>query len=209
MSHSNSSTSLGEGVVSKESEQLPVMNSSPVNEEGALVKQMSKSDNGLVPQEKPDDELQLEKCGDPISDSNVDSIIKCKFDTEHEGSAHQRSRSNEIDYVSLRPEDRRRPRLHSFRTPSDSKPLDSSSRVVASPQPEPAQTDHMDSPPPGDDSLPNSADAILSAKDRESRSEPREGSGRESVPGDQFSLLKEFDSSVWSNSNYFTSLDNP
>ena len=221
MSHSNSSTSFGDGAVSKESEKVLVAPGSPgsMDKEPVLVTQVPTADvspgvNAAVLRfktGKKEDEEEVGNGGDRMSDSNVISN-RCKFDID--GNAHQRSRSNEMDYGSLRSDGRRRPRLHSFRSPSGSvqaiKPLGTT--CPDSPTSTPAQTDSsMGSPVGRSDSPPNSDDAISSVKGRDSQSEPRESFGEREkpngLPGDQFSLLKEFDASVWS--NYFSSLDNP
>lgn len=191
-------------MVSKASEGGLVTPSSPgrLDKEEVPDSQTLRTDDvGAVLQEQKGSKTDEENYEDRSSE---DSSNRCKFDAE--GSTHQRSRSNEMDYVSLRSGGRRRPRLHSFRSPSGSmqtfKPLGTSCRDAVSP---PADT-NMGSPVGRGDSLAKSDDATLSA----SRSEPRESSGGEgenpdAVLGDQFSLLKEFDSSLWSN----YSLDNP
>lgn len=202
MSHSNSSISFGEGAVSKASETVFVTPSSPGRLDKDEVPDSQASTTGVeaVLQEQKETETDEENCKDRSSEDTN----RCKFD----GNSHQRSRSNEMDYVSLQSDSRRRPRLHSFRSPSGSmQTFKASCGDVVSP---PA-AHSMGSPVRGD-SPAKSDDATISAKDRESRSEPRETAGREgenpdTVLGDQFSLLKEFDSSLWS--NYFTSLDNP
>lgn len=216
MSHSNSNTSFGDGAVPKEGDKVLVAPGSPAraDKEPVLVVQVPTLDvardvSAAVLRLKTGkkEEEEEERGGDRKSDSNAISS-QSKFDTE--GSTHQRSRSNEMDYGSLRSNSRRRPRLHSFRSPSGSvqaiRPLGTT--CLDSDSPTPVQTDCSMGSPAGksDSPPPSSDDAIPSAKGKDSQSEPREEK-LDDLPGDHFSLLKEFDSSVWS--NYFSSLDNP
>lgn len=145
-----------------------------------------------------------------ISSHSREETFRFKVDTE--GSVHQRSRSNEIDYVSLRSsKERRRINTHSFRSPPDSiqafKPLCVDCGKEGN---DPAQSNHI-----MDSSVGSPPHASNTAEERECRSEPREGCDglvvkdekTDGATDERFSWLKDFDSSLWS--NYFTSsLDN-
>lgn len=216
MSHSNSNTSFGEGVVMSDSSELhitgpcsPKAVEPPITQDSTIT-QDSKSGvvTDLQGEKGTEPGVKLRICGDRKSD--LSGVASCQYKSDTEGIVHQRSRSNEMEYVSLRSNGRRRPRLHSFRSPPGSMQTFTSCRREINPPP--AQTKPSvgspvgsgDSPPP-----PMSDDATPSAEDH---SEPRgngegEGETPERVSADQFSLLKEFDSSVWS--NYFTSLETP
>lgn len=205
ISHSNSSTSFDEGVTLKESDEVFTVTPGGLDTKETLVK--SKVVAGLQQEQRvTETDEHSRKYGDRKSDVDC---CRHKFEVTELGSVHQRSRSNEMEYVSLQSAGERRPRIHSFRSPPGSmqtfKPLGTSCREEI--KPPPAQTDpgmgslvgSCDSPPPKtDDATP--------LKPRESRSEPREGAEKpDGVLGDQFGLLKEFDPSLWSSS--FASLN--
>lgn len=145
-----------------------------------------------------------------------------KFKVDTEGSVHQRSRSNEIDYVSLRSsKEGRRVNTHSFKSPPGSiKPLcvEGGGAGGGEGRNGPVQSDHVVDSSVGN---PPHASNTSTAKERECRSEPREGCDdvdgahglvvkderTDDATDERFSWLKDFDSSLWL--NYFTStLDN-
>lgn len=141
---------------------------------------------------------------------------RCRDITDPEGSIHQRSRSNEIDYVSLRSDT---VKGSAFRSPPGSmqtfKPLGGAHKENNQDplQDTPTMVSHTDSSDHGSCSSPNS-DATVTTEEGVShkaaaggRIETSGGQGEpaeeEERTGKRFSWLKDFDSSLWS--NYFTS----
>lgn len=207
MSHSNSSTSIGD--VTKENSDVPLTPCSPKALEPPIARDSKSGVVTVLPEEK--EAKPGKKLGKGDRKSDLSGVQSCRYS---EGCVHQRSRSNEMDYVSLRSDGKGRPRLHSFRSPPGSMQTFTSCREEINPLP--AQTNPNMGSPVASPSM--SDDATHSANDRESCSESSGGETTEKVSAnqfslpervsaDQFSLLKEFDSSVWS--NYFTSLETP
>lgn len=204
LSRSGSSTSLGEGVASKESVEVATSRGEVLEERTTPLVQEEEAEEAGLSAERQEGE------------ANPGEVLRCRVDAE--GSVHQRSRSNEMDYVSLRTDgERRRPKLYSFRSPPGSmqtfQPLGTSCPLSG--ELAVARTDDGGtvSRAVGERELPSlgkPGDAKLTATERESKSEPRDcdgEGGKASVPGagDRFSWLKDFDSSLWS--DYFTTLE--
>lgn len=124
--------------------------------------------------------------------------------TDLEGSIHQRSRSNEIDYVSLRSDAGKGATVSAFRSPPGSmqtfRPLLSGG--ATSPKEDGSHT--MVSFPNNEPDTVAASDATVSTEGG-LEGAAVEGDLTEEVRTERFSWLKDFDSSLWS--NYFT--DNP
>ena len=208
LSHSNSNASFNESASLKET-----------NEGSVPCDELPPPNDGHSPEAESAEEEQKEPdAGERLMQSerrctsshSREETFRFKVDTE--GSVHQRSRSNEMDYVSLRSnKEEKRTNVHSFKRPPSS--IQVSEYVDCGEEGnDPAQSDVVDS------SVGSPPYASNATKERECWSEPREDYDsthslvvKDKRTGDatdeRFSWLKDFDSSLWS--NYFTSpLDN-
>lgn len=219
MSHSNSNVSLGENVVPEETDKLTVDDGDGDGTGGA-----GESDKNSA--------LLIKK-----SELNLDSVqrgrakwkqksasvhIKDENKVDPEGSIHQRSRSNEIDYVSLRSDCGTVPSVSAFRSPPGSMQtfrLIGTSCHKESSGSTALQTSHtMVSPLDNKQqtscsSLASDATVTTEEVKKEFQSEAGDGAsvggGGEisDTQSERYSWLKEFDSFLWS--DYFTSDNNP
>ena len=221
LAHSESSTSLGEGVLTKESSRSEDSEENKPAESSEVETEASVD----VTQERTETGRSGGNCKSKSASVHIRDE-RCTDIADLEPSVHQRSRSNEIDYVSLRSDV---PKAGSaFRSPPGSlqtfKPLVVSHRDNNQdplPQHTMVSTGDSNNNNSGSCSSPP-ADATTSTVEPSSPKTPSGGrgespggqgevTGEEEEEGtvkrtDRYSWLKDFDSSLWS--NYFTS-DNP
>lgn len=228
ISHSDSNVSIGEATVHKESKDFAVNAepSSPAPADGKTAAVLKKDPKlGLVLKKQGTDE------GDKVGERKPPALSREKKlnRVDSEGTIHQRSRSNEIDYVSLRSDSLKSSHLSAFRSPPASSTQTFSAlgyssaqtpRAMVSPVSvgtdrqscssvvsdatageELSHSEHRAPQKAADDSHHDENEDDADDDDDDILGKRTDSSQNEG----RYSWLKDFDSSLWS--NYFTSAE--